>query len=105
MDKRLDKKIEQVLMKDGNEMHYQKQSDGRNVFFKKAMFMNQWSFYLILATLLLVVFMDIYIGQLITDTGNRIISALRVIYCSEHPTQGCLQIFDLPMQTNGTSQP
>jgi hypothetical protein len=81
------KDIQQVTLKNGQEMNYMKGTDGRNVFFKEAKFMSKFTFYLVLFLLLFNVLANIYIGSLISDSNYRIMTALKLIYAENHITQ------------------
>ncbi len=76
--------IQKVELKNGQEMNYQKQTDGRHVFFKEAMFMSRFTFFLIIFILVFSIMANIYLGSLITDSGNRILTALKVVYAENH---------------------
>lgn len=86
-------KLQKVELKNGQEMNYQKQTDGRHVFFKEAMFMSRFTFFLIIFILVFSIMANIYLGSLITDSGNRILTALEVIYTKDHV---------MPQLTNAT---
>jgi len=76
--------LQKVELKNGQEMNYLKGTDGRHVFFKEAMFMSRFTFFLIIFMLIFSILANIYLGSLITDSGNRILSALKVIYAENY---------------------
>jgi hypothetical protein len=76
--------IQDVKLKNGQEMRHMKGADGRHVFFNEITFMSKFTFYLLIFMLLFNILANVYIGGLITDSGNKILNALKIIYAESH---------------------